>query len=80
MDILDPSPDMYGYNAMKPAAHATFWEWYNWKLEAILKIFEVWHFDSVEQYHPTKNPDGGLFTRYVNTFMKMKSTIERTFH
>uniref|UniRef100_A0A915IWV4 Uncharacterized protein n=1 Tax=Romanomermis culicivorax TaxID=13658 RepID=A0A915IWV4_ROMCU len=40
--------------------------------EDILKIFEVWHYDKVEQYHPTKNPEGGLFTQYVNTFIKME--------
>uniref|UniRef100_A0A915HI91 Uncharacterized protein n=1 Tax=Romanomermis culicivorax TaxID=13658 RepID=A0A915HI91_ROMCU len=38
----------------------------------ILKIFEVWHYNKEEQYHPTKNPEGGVFTQYVNTFMKMK--------
>uniref|UniRef100_A0A915ISU8 Uncharacterized protein n=1 Tax=Romanomermis culicivorax TaxID=13658 RepID=A0A915ISU8_ROMCU len=40
--------------------------------EEILKIFEVWHYDNSEKYHPTKNPDGGLFTQYFNTLMKMK--------
>uniref|UniRef100_A0A915KBQ3 Vitellogenin n=1 Tax=Romanomermis culicivorax TaxID=13658 RepID=A0A915KBQ3_ROMCU len=33
---------------------------------------EVWHYDNLEQYQPTRNPDGGLFTQYVNTFMKIK--------
>uniref|UniRef100_A0A915JNQ0 Uncharacterized protein n=1 Tax=Romanomermis culicivorax TaxID=13658 RepID=A0A915JNQ0_ROMCU len=37
----------------------------------ILKISEVWHYDNVEQYHPIRNPDGGLFTQYINIFMKM---------
>uniref|UniRef100_A0A915JZD2 Uncharacterized protein n=1 Tax=Romanomermis culicivorax TaxID=13658 RepID=A0A915JZD2_ROMCU len=38
----------------------------------ILKVFEVWHYDNIEQYHPTRNPDIGLFTQYVNNFMIMK--------
>uniref|UniRef100_A0A915IY46 Uncharacterized protein n=1 Tax=Romanomermis culicivorax TaxID=13658 RepID=A0A915IY46_ROMCU len=33
---------------------------------------EVWHYDNIHQYHPTKNPDDGSFTQYVNIFMKMK--------
>uniref|UniRef100_A0A915KAI4 Uncharacterized protein n=1 Tax=Romanomermis culicivorax TaxID=13658 RepID=A0A915KAI4_ROMCU len=39
-------------------------------------IFEVWHYNNIEQYHPTKNPDDGLFPQYVNTFMKMKLESE----
>uniref|UniRef100_A0A915HTU9 Uncharacterized protein n=1 Tax=Romanomermis culicivorax TaxID=13658 RepID=A0A915HTU9_ROMCU len=39
-------------------------------------IFEVWHYDNIEQYHSTRNPDGGLFTQYVNTFMEMKLDSE----
>jgi hypothetical protein len=31
----------------------------------------VWHFDETEQYDP-KTKTGGLFTDYVNTFLKMK--------
>jgi hypothetical protein len=34
-------------------------------------FFEVWHFDETEQYDP-KTKTGGLFTDYVNTFLKMK--------
>jgi hypothetical protein len=30
-----------------------------------------WHFDETEQYDP-KTKTGGLFTDYVNTFLKMK--------
>uniref|UniRef100_A0A915KJ18 Uncharacterized protein n=1 Tax=Romanomermis culicivorax TaxID=13658 RepID=A0A915KJ18_ROMCU len=37
----------------------------------------VWHYDNIEQYHPTRNPDGGLFTQYVNTLMKIKLESER---
>jgi len=33
---------------------------------------EVWHFDKIEKYDPISNPYGGLFTEYVNKFMKMK--------
>uniref|UniRef100_A0A915J535 Uncharacterized protein n=1 Tax=Romanomermis culicivorax TaxID=13658 RepID=A0A915J535_ROMCU len=38
----------------------------------ILKILEVWHYDNVGQYHPIRNPDGGLITQYVSTFTKTK--------
>uniref|UniRef100_A0A915HW48 Uncharacterized protein n=1 Tax=Romanomermis culicivorax TaxID=13658 RepID=A0A915HW48_ROMCU len=36
------------------------------------QIFEVWHYNNVEKYHPTKKPDGSLFTQYINIFMQMK--------
>ncbi|VDI13173.1 Hypothetical predicted protein [Mytilus galloprovincialis] len=35
------------------------------------KIYEVWHFNDVEQYDP-KSKSGGIFTEYINTFLKMK--------
>lgn len=35
------------------------------------KIFEVWHFDRISQYDPQAK-EGGAFTDYVNTFLKMK--------
>lgn len=35
------------------------------------KIFEVWHFDSISQYDLLAK-EGGAFTDYVNTFLKMK--------
>lgn len=34
-------------------------------------IYEVWHFDNISQYDPTTKT-GGLFTDYVNTFLKIK--------
>jgi hypothetical protein len=35
------------------------------------KIFEIWHWDNIEQYNPiTKS--GGLFTTYVNCMLKIK--------
>jgi len=34
-------------------------------------IYEVWHFNSVEQYDP-RSKTGGIFTEYINTFLKMK--------
>ncbi|CAG2256485.1 unnamed protein product [Mytilus edulis] len=34
-------------------------------------IYEVWHFDKVEQYDP-QSKSGGIFTEYINTFLKMK--------
>ena len=37
----------------------------------IQKIFEVWHYDETEQYDPSTKR-GGLFTEYINTFMKLK--------
>lgn len=35
------------------------------------KIFEVWHFDRISQYDLLAK-EGGAFTDYVNTFLKMK--------
>ena len=37
----------------------------------MMKIYEVWHFDKTEQYDTTTKT-GGLFTEYVNTFLRMK--------
>jgi len=37
----------------------------------VLKIYEVWHFENISQYDPTTQT-GGLFTEYVNTFLKVK--------
>ena len=37
----------------------------------ISKIYEVWHFDKISQYDPISKT-GGLFTEYVNTFLKLK--------
>ena len=37
----------------------------------ILNVYEVWHFTRISQYDPiTKS--GGIFTDYVNTFLKVK--------
>ena len=36
----------------------------------VVQIFEVWHWNTVEQYDP-KTKTGGLFTEYVNTFLKV---------
>lgn len=38
---------------------------------AIAKIYEVWHFNQISQYD-SKSKTGGLFTEYVNTFLKLK--------
>ena len=38
---------------------------------AILKIYEVWHFPETTQYDKKSN-DGGLFTDYVQMFLKIK--------
>ena len=37
----------------------------------VQRIYEVWHFDETEQYDP-ETKTGGLFSDYVNTFLKMK--------
>ena len=37
----------------------------------IKKIYEVWHFEHTERYNPEIKSDG-LFTNYVNTFLKLK--------
>jgi hypothetical protein len=37
----------------------------------VQRIYEVWNFDETEHYDP-KTKTGGLFTDYVNTFLKMK--------
>ncbi|XP_033103137.1 uncharacterized protein LOC117105940, partial [Anneissia japonica] len=37
----------------------------------VLKIFEVWHFENTLVYDPVTK-DGGLFTAYVNAFLKLK--------
>ena len=35
------------------------------------KIFSVWHWEKIEQYDE-ETKTGGLFTQYVNTFLKIK--------
>ena len=35
------------------------------------KIYEVWHFDKISMYDPVTRT-GGVFTEYVNTFLKLK--------
>lgn len=37
----------------------------------VKEIYEVWHFDEISQYDPV-NKEGGIFTEYVNTFLKIK--------
>lgn len=37
----------------------------------LLNIYEIWHFDEMSQYD-TSTKTGGLFTKYVNTFLKVK--------
>ncbi|MCW4344201.1 MAG: hypothetical protein N0E48_12745 [Candidatus Thiodiazotropha endolucinida] len=37
----------------------------------IMSIYEIWHFSIVSQYDP-KSKSGGVFTDYVNTFLKVK--------
>ena len=35
------------------------------------KIYEVYHWEETTQYYP-KTREGGLFARYINTFLKFK--------
>ena len=38
----------------------------------LIRIFQIWHYELIEQYDiPTKT--GGLFTGYINKFLKMKT-------
>ncbi len=37
----------------------------------ITKIYSIWHWDKIEQYNE-ETKSGGLFTEYVNTFLKIK--------
>ena len=37
----------------------------------LLKVYEVWHYDTITPYDPNTG-DCGLFTQYMNTFMKIK--------
>jgi hypothetical protein len=37
----------------------------------IIKIYSVWDWDQIEQYNE-ETKTGGLFTEYVNTFLKVK--------
>ena len=37
----------------------------------VKKIFSVWHWEKIEQYDE-ETKTGGLFTQYVNTFLKIK--------
>lgn len=32
----------------------------------------MWHYAEFEQYDPISNPDGGLFTAYINEFLRIK--------
>ena len=37
----------------------------------IMTVYEVWHFKEISQYDPNSKT-GGIFTQYVNTFLKVK--------
>lgn len=37
----------------------------------VIKIYEIYHFEETTQYD-SENGDGGLFTDYVNMFLKLK--------
>jgi hypothetical protein len=37
----------------------------------ITKIYSIWHWDKIEHYNEDTKT-GGLFTDYVNTFLKIK--------
>ena len=38
----------------------------------MIKIFSIWHYDEKETYDPDLK-QGGLFTGYINKFLKMKT-------
>lgn len=40
----------------------------------VLEIAEVYHWDIWEQ-HTSDNPESGLFTRYINTFLQLKQQV-----
>ena len=42
----------------------------------MLKLYEVWQYDTVSKYDQITD-DGGLFTQYMNTFMKIKIEASR---
>ena len=37
----------------------------------MLKVYEVWHYDTITKYDPSTGGDG-LFAQYMTTFMKIK--------
>jgi len=37
----------------------------------ILKVYEVYHWNETTQYDPNTQ-EGGLFSKYINTFLKLK--------
>ena len=37
----------------------------------LMNIYEIWHFSEISQYDPSTKT-GGIFTQYVNTFLKVK--------
>jgi len=36
---------------------------------------QVWHFEEFEQYDPVSNSSGGLFTAYINDFLRIKQEV-----
>jgi hypothetical protein len=36
-----------------------------------IQIYEIWHYEETDQYNPC-DKKGGLFTEYVNNFLKIK--------
>ena len=45
----------------------------------IVRIYEIWHFNHISQYDPNTKT-GGLFTEYVNTFLKLKQEARLDFN
>ena len=39
----------------------------------IMNVYEVWHFSEISQYDPSTKT-GGIFTQYVNTFLKQEAS------
>ena len=42
---------------------------------SIIQIHEVLHWEETEMYNPVTK-EGGLFTQYINTFLKLKAGIQ----
>ncbi len=41
----------------------------------VLEIFEVWHYEKTSKFDG-EDQDTGLFTKYVNTFLKLKQEAD----
>jgi len=42
----------------------------------LLETHEIWHYEKIEKYDKTTNPDGGLLRSYIDKFMKQKQEAD----